>query len=121
MELDKQYITFDEACKMFDIKRPDFITVDKSLNRRNEGEYQIVRGHTHDGTLIFTKQLIGEVIENLIHKSSYHIPNIREVVGYTVSDISLASVFGRYNINGTIMHGERQRARITVKCKYQEI
>ena len=119
METLRQYYTIDEVCKMFGIKCPDHITTNPNLTRRNGGQYDIVRTMSHDGTLIFTKELLGKTIENLVNKESYFkeldIENAKDI-SYEVGIISLATVYGMVKLPAGEYPGARQRARIAVKC-----
>jgi len=104
---------------MFGIICPGYIKTNPSLSRRNRGQYDIVRTSKHDGTLIFTKELLGKTIENLLNKKSYfkkiNITDAKDI-SYEVGLISLATVFGMVDLPGGKHLGERQRARIPVKC-----
>jgi hypothetical protein len=119
MESQRQYYIIDEVCKMFGFECPEHITTNPSLTRRNGGQYDIVRTVKHDGTLIFTKELLGKTIENLVNKRSYfkklEIENAKDIT-YEVGLISLATVFGMVDLPVGKYPCERQRARISVKC-----
>ena len=74
----------------------DHIKYDNSIN--DNFQYQIIRGSTHDGTLLFTKQLIDKALIRLINKESYCKGTITEDelkdlkdVKYTIGDIKLDS------------------------------
>ena len=120
MKSERYYIKIEDAFKHFGQKLPNHISCNPNLNNRNGAQYQIIRESTHDGTGIFTKELIGDVIRNLANKTSYAIgQNLQNVVKveYEVSNISVACVYGNFDINGIKMQGQRERMRISVICK----
>jgi hypothetical protein len=100
----------------------DHITYDPKLRK---GEYQIVRGSTHDGTLLFTHELLGKALEPLADKSSYYKPREAEFtadtwhkVRYVVGPLKLATVFGEVSLpcSDTMKYpGQRERVRIAVR------
>jgi len=119
METNKRYITPMEAFKLFGIEMPEWITFNPNLTKRTGAQYDIIRQTTHDGTLIFEKELIGNTIENLANKSSFcKMDNQEGVVDrkYEVGYISIATIFGIVELPVGKYPGERQRARLPVKC-----
>lgn len=119
MEFRKEYYTIDEVCNMYEIETPKHITTNEKLNRLNAGQFDIVRQSSHDGTLIFTKELLGIAIENLINKTAYYTKDNMEGVTdiqYEIGLISLATVFGVVDLPVGRYQGVRQRVRIPVKC-----
>lgn len=90
----------------------DHITYDPKLRR---GEYDIIRGSTHDGTLIFTRELISKALINLADRSSYYKPKgWKEGMRYRVGPVRIATVFGTVNLPCGRFPGERQRVTIPV-------
>lgn len=119
METNRRYITPMKAFEIFGMEMPNWITYNPKLNKRNGAQYDIIRQTTHDGTLIFERELIGRVIENLANKSSYSKTDEQEGVidiSYEVGDISIATIFGIVELPVGKYPGERQRARLPVKC-----
>jgi hypothetical protein len=119
METNRRYITPMEAFKYFGLEMPEWITFNPKLTKRNGAQYDIIRQTTHDGTLIFEKELIGKTIENLANKSSFcNIENQEGVIDrkYEVGYISIATVFGIVELPIGKYPGEKQRARLPVKC-----
>jgi hypothetical protein len=117
----KQLYTIEEVCTMFNIDCPKHIKTNPKLSRINDAQYDIVRQTSHDGTLLFTRELIGKAVENLINKNSYFKDdNIEGVtdVEYEIGLISLATVFGKVDLPIGKYPGEKQRVRIPVKCNY---
>jgi len=116
----REYYNIEDVCKMFDMELPDHITVNPKLNRREEGQYDIVRQTTHDGTMLFTRELLGRTIENIINKASHYTanpPNKKVTdIKYEVGLISLATVYGNVELPAGNYPGEKQRARMSVKC-----
>jgi len=119
MEFRKEYYTIDEVCNMYGIETPKHITTNVKLSRLNVGQFDIVRQSSHDGTLIFTKEILGRAIENLINKTAYYKKDNMEGVTdvqYEIGLISLATVFGVVDLPAGRYPGEKQRVRIPVKC-----
>ena len=119
METNRRYITPMEAFKYFGLEMPEWITFNPKLTKRNGAQYDIIRQTTHDGTLFFEKELIGRTIENLANKSSFcKIDNQEGVIDrkYEVGYISIATVFGIVELPIGKCPGEKQRARLPVKC-----
>lgn len=118
MKINKNYITPMKAFEMFGMEMPKWITYNPKLSKQNDAQYDIVRQSTHDGTLIFERELIGRVIENLANKTSYSKKDEQEGVidiSYEVGNISIATVFGLVELPIGKYQGERQRARLPVK------
>jgi hypothetical protein len=119
MKTNRRYITPMEAFKYFGLEMPEWITFNPKLTKRNGAQYDIIRQTTHDGTLIFEKELIGKTIENLANKSSFcKIDNQEGVIDrkYEVGYISIATVFEIVELPIGKYPGEKQRARLPVKC-----
>ncbi len=88
------------------------------------GDYNIVRQMEHDGTGIFTRQLYGEVLFPILNRVSYGKNEVKDPesiksIRYTIGPMRIATVFGRIEINGLSMFGEKQRIRMAVKCEYE--
>jgi hypothetical protein len=119
MKTNRRYITPMKAFEILGMQMPDWITYNPKLNKRNGAQYDIIRQTTHDGTLIFEQELIGRVIENLYNKSSYSKTDKQEGVidrSYEVGDISIATIYAIVELPAGKYPGERQRARLPVKC-----
>jgi hypothetical protein len=88
-----------------------------------KGDYEIIRQCQHDGTAIFTIELMGEVLKNLVNKESFYKPvppdfeKIKDIK-YEVGPLRIATVFGNVELPAGCYPGEKQRARIAVKCEY---
>lgn len=119
MDFRKDYYTIDEVCNIFGIETPKHITTNPKLSRVNEGQFDIVRQSSHDGTRIFTIELLGTAIENLVNKTAYYkgddMDNVIDIK-YEIGLISLATVFRIVNLPVGRFEGETQRVRIPVKC-----
>ena len=119
-KFDKEQYTIDEACEMLGIKAPSHIKTNPKLSRVNNAQYDIVRQSSHDSTLIFTLELLGSAVENLINKESCSKSDDMEGVTdieYEIGLISLATVFGTVDLPAGKFPGVKQRVRIPVKCK----
>lgn len=119
MKTNRRYITPMDAFKYFGLEMPDWITFNPNLTKINGAQYDIIRQITHDGTFIFEKELIGRTIENLANKSSFCKLDDQEGAidrKYEVGYISIATVFGVVELPIGKYPGEKQRARLPVKC-----
>lgn len=119
MKTNRRYITPMKAFEILGLEMPKWITYNPIINRLNGADYDITRQTTHDGTLIFEHELIIRVIENLANKSSYskkHDMHGVIDISYEVGDISIATIYGMVQLPAGKFRGERQRARLPVKC-----
>ena len=119
MKTNRRYITPMEAFKWFGIEMPEWIRFNPNLTKRTGAQYDIIRQTTHDGTLIFEKEMIGKTIENLANKTSFcKEDNLEGAIDikYEVGYISIATVFGIVELPIGKYPGEKQRARLPVKC-----
>ena len=71
MKFRKELFTADVIWTMYGIETPKHIRTNAKLTRLNGGQFDIVRECSHDGTLLFTKELLGKAIEILINKTAY--------------------------------------------------
>lgn len=98
------------------------ITFDPSV----KAEYRIVRGTTHDGTQLFTEEVIGRALGPLANRSSFYKgtePDWEKVVGirYTVGLARHATVYGEVLLPVSATHrypGLRERITVAVRCEY---
>ena len=120
MDFEKNQYTIDEVCKMCGIEKPKHITMNKKLSRINNAQYDIIRQSSHDGTALFTLELLVDAVKGLINKESYfksdNIDNVFDIE-YEIGLISMVSVFGKVDLPCGNFRGMKQRVRIPVKCK----
>lgn len=95
----------------------DHITYDPKMRR---GDYSINRQSAHDGTLLFTEELIHKALVHLAMKASYHKPREAEFtaaksVQYVVGPLRLATVFGAVDLPAGRYPGQRERVRVPVR------
>lgn len=87
-------------------------------------EYHIIRESTHDGTIIFTSQLIAEALEPLIRMESYYKVSAPEDlstikgINYTIGEIELKSVYGMKDLKCGRYPGVTNIVSIPVRCEY---
>lgn len=107
-----EHITFDPDLK---------ITFDSDMGKER---YNITRQHVHDGTLIFTAELIQGLLLPLVNMQSYHkltAPKDWEKVrgmAYTVGYLRHVVIAGEFKLDNRMYPGVRERIRIPVKCEY---
>jgi len=120
MKFKKELYNINEVCDMLRVKVPDHIKTNNKLNRAGNGEFDIIRQSSHDGTLIFTMQLLARSVEPLLNKTAFYTEsNMDGVIDieYEIGLISLVTVFGLVKLPVGNCQGEKQRVRIPVKCK----
>jgi len=96
------------------------ITYDPTLRK---GDYSIVRTHSTDSTLALTTMQIGEILNLLIRRESYHKPNPPDMsrlrdIHYVVGPIKKATVWGHVKLKIGVYPGQRERFRMPVKVQY---
>lgn len=101
----------------------EHITYNPNLTKRNGAQFERRLYQRHDGTMIFTAQLISELLAPVLNMQS--CPKEHEArmdmvrVEYEIGDIRLATVFhieDGIEINGNKMPGQREKATMPVKC-----
>jgi hypothetical protein len=101
----------------------EHVTYDPKL-RKGNCDYQIVRGSTHDGTLLFTLENIERTLINLANRVTFHKPKQAEFeaawpnVRYVVGPLLMATVTGMVKLpcsEDQKYPGQRERLRIAVK------
>ena len=92
--------------------------------KANEKQYSIIRQCSHDGTILFTNQLLQKCLLPIVNMNSYYKPtapgdfNELRAIKYRISSIRHSIVFGMVDINGKRMHGQRERVSIRIVCEY---
>lgn len=85
-------------------------------------QYRIRRGSTHDGTLLFSMELMQTALMPLLESSSYYKPMGEPPNGlrpkYTIGRIKRFSVYGRVKLPAGVYPGERECVVIPVRCDY---
>lgn len=99
------------------------IEFDPSITMRNK-QYHISRQQSHDGTMMFTYEMLRKMMEGLVMQGSYctrDLPNeSRTVVGikYKVGFLRMFTVYGLVDINGRKLPGQRERFRLPVVAEF---
>lgn len=99
------------------------ITYDPSL-RKADCHYQVIRQTSHDGTLLFTHELLASALVEIANMHSYSkkLPpkDWDKVIAikYTLGPLWLTTVYGRVNLPAGNYPGEKQRVRMSVVCEY---
>ena len=104
---------------------PDFITVNPLLTKENGAQYEIIRGSTHDGTLLFTKELLWETLKPIVTCRSFFKedgePSDTEMMGIKY-EIGLITLLTEYHVEDGVdlpcghYSGEIQETRMPVRC-----
>ncbi len=99
------------------------IAYDPSL-RKADCHYQVIRQTSHDGTSLFTHELLASALVEIakMHSYSKKIPpkDWGKVIAikYTLGPLWLTTVYGRVNLPAGNYPGEKQRVRMSVVCEY---
>lgn len=99
------------------------ITYEKNLR---VGDFNVVRQCGHDGTLMFTIEMFGEGLINIVNRIASpknNPPDVEKLKGvlYTIGDIKHVTVFGDLKLKCSETQsyaGQRERIRMPVKCEY---
>ncbi|WP_428383665.1 hypothetical protein [Nevskia ramosa] len=84
-------------------------------------QYRIIRRSVHDGTLIFSHELIFNAMHNLFKQTSYYKPEpIPEgmIPVYTVGRIRIAAVYGMVDLPCGRYPGMRESVTIPVSVAF---
>lgn len=86
-------------------------------------QYRVIRTQTHDGTTMFTPQLLMDTLLNLFRQNSYYTPMGPPPDGYlphyTIGHIRHALVFGMVDLPAGRYPGCRESFVIPVRCEYR--
>lgn len=101
----------------------DHITYDPNMKK---GDWDIIRWYGHDGTLMFTREMLQEGLINIVNQLSYYKPtepDWNKVIGinYVIGPMRHATVFGMVKLRCSktrLYPGVKERIRIPVKCEY---
>jgi len=90
-----------------------------------EPQYRIRRASSHDGTMLFSMELMNKALTPLFERSSYYKPIGEPPQGmrprYTIGRINRFSVYGRVKLPVGVYPGERECVVIPVRCAYVPI
>lgn len=113
-------LTLDEAMRFIGATwagKPH-IEYDPSL----KPQYRIRRGCAHDGTLLFSVELMRDALMPLFDRVSYYKrmgePPDGMIPKYTIGPIKRFSVYGKVDLPAGRFPGERERVVIPVRCEY---
>lgn len=88
-------------------------------------QYRIRRASKHDGTTLFSMELMQKALTPLFDLSSYYKPMGEPPPGmrptYTIGRIKRFSVYGRVKVPAGEIFGERECVVIPVRCDYVPI
>jgi|GEM_PF-5842788 len=117
MNFRKQRLTLDSVMEKIGVSFKDgcepFIAYDPTV----QPQYRIIRQQAHDGTLMFTQQLLTEALRPLLLRTSFYKPEPPApgyVPRYTVGEIKLATVLGRVDLRHGARPGQKERITIPV-------
>lgn len=92
--------------------------------RKGDCQYCIIRQCSHDGTDLFTRDLILQTLNPVVMKTSFYKSNPPDPkkelidVKYTVGPLWLATVYGKVNLPAGAYPGQKERTRMPVKVEY---
>lgn len=89
-------------------------------------DFRIIRESTHDGTILFSIELMTDVLEPVVFRSAYckkhyspeeFAKKVKET-NYEIGDLTVEINFGAKEINGVSMTGQTETIYLPVKCEY---
>jgi hypothetical protein len=97
----------------------DHITFDPNVKK----QYSVIRASSHDGTLVFTIELLEKTLIDILVGGSFYRPDEPDwsrnpTPKYTVGWIRHSTVFGRVNLPAGNMRGQRERMRMKVRVEW---
>lgn len=97
----------------------EHITYDSAMLASTRDYWRLAEG-THDGTATFTIRTLQRALLPLVNMESAARNPPADAIGvkYTVGPLRLATVFGTVELKIGRYPGQRERARIPVKCEY---
>lgn len=110
----------DFICLFWPEANVDHISYDEKFNP-GDRDYWVIRQAAHDGTLLFTQQLIARTLVEVVQMTSCYtlgIPeNLDDVkeIRYVLGPIKLSAVFGVVDLPVGRFPGQRERTRMAVK------
>jgi hypothetical protein len=87
-------------------------------------EYNLIRSSTHDGTMMFTHQLMCEAVECLVNRTTCYVktqpkyPSTIKDMKYIIGDIELKTEYGIKDLNCGRYPGVTDTITIPVRCEY---
>jgi hypothetical protein len=80
----------------------DYIQFDEKLTKP-EADFYIIRQQSHNGTYLFTRELINEALSGIVNRTSFCKLNMPKegikAVKYTLGSLKIATVFGNIKLN----------------------
>ena len=89
--------------------------------KMSKGQYNINRQTSHDGTLFFTVETMGRVLDRIVNMQSYFTlnpPNDTVELKYVIGPIKVMTVFGKVDVNGRNISGQRELMSMPVICEH---
>jgi hypothetical protein len=124
MKSSKQRYTLDQLFSMLNWHWVEGAHKHIIYNPHLVPQYRIIRQQAHDGTSIFTWEMVQKAMWVLASQNSFYGPDGPPPEGfhmeYEVGTTKLFSMFGTVDINGNKMWGQRQRLIIPVRSKFVE-
>lgn len=94
-----------------------WITQEKGVQH----QYRIIRESKHDGTLVFSSDLLLDAMQNLIEGTSFfkqEPPPEGKLPRYTIGTIRRAVVYGMVDLPCGKVRGQRERITIPVRVEW---
>lgn len=92
--------------------------------KSSDKEYCLIEQCGHDGTLIFTYEMLQKCLIPLLNKTTHYLPTTPKDwskvknIKYKIGKIKHAIVFGKVKLGAGRYPGQRERVRIPVVCEY---
>lgn len=91
--------------------------------KQGDADIYIGRGSTHDSTMCFTLENLQRCLIPVANNQTYckkHTIDFERLkhIEYEIGYVKIATVFGLVNIPAGRFPGQKERIRMSVKCKY---
>lgn len=118
----RQEMSRDEALSFAGLKGVYVDERDILFDPGVDPQYEIRRQATHDGTRLFSVDLMRTAFFPLLAKMSYYIPMGDPPEGmeprYTIGRVKRFAVFGLFSVPAGTIYGMRERVVIPVRVKF---
>ena len=121
MLLFRKYLSCEQVLALAEVSSPAHII--PIHDPKFVPQYRIRREVHHDGTFVFSKELMQTAISNLLDKTSYYVPMGSPGVGvidirYFIGKTRWIKTVGMVKLPCGYIQGVKERVVIPVRCEY---
>ena len=114
----REFLTLDQVALAVHLEMPSHVSYDPGV----EQQYFLRRGARHDGTRIFTIELLGRALLELANGTTYYkpmgAPSTARQIRYTIGRIRFISCEQMVDLPCGRQPGLRERVVIPVRCEW---